>query len=78
MVINIYTDKEKHCYKYDVFHNSYGPDETESDGYKTYYIDGLNHNIHGPAAFYPDGEDEYYLDDIKYSKEQWEKKRHEY
>ncbi len=79
MIIDIYEDKEKRCYnRSDEVHNSYGPDEIHSDGFKTYYIKGDAHNPYGPAAFYPNGKDEYYLNGLRYSKENWKKLRHEY
>ncbi len=78
MIINIFKNKRKQCYnKYNDWHNSYGPDETESDGFKSYYINGKFHNIHGPAIIHSDGDIEYYLDDKEYSKDEWEKLKNE-
>ncbi len=79
MNIDIHKDKSKRCFNKDGdYHNSYGPDETECDGYKTYFINGGAHNLHGPAIIYPTGKEEYYLNSVKYSKEYWKIKRHEY
>ncbi len=79
MNIDIYTNKRKQCYnKNGDHHNSYGPDETECDRYKTYFINGGAHNLHGPAVIYPDGHKEYWLDDKSCSKEEWEQLRHDY
>ncbi len=80
MIINIYKDKKsKRCFNKDnLWHNSYGPDETHHDGYKTYYINNRCHNLHGPAAIYPVSKKEYWLDDIYYTKDEWEQRRHDY
>ncbi len=79
MIIEIWKDKEKQSYNKNMkWHNSYGPDETECDRYKSYYINGKCHNIHGPAIIHSDGDIEYYLDDVYYTKEEWEKRRHDY
>ncbi len=79
MIINISEDKEKRCYnEANGFHNSYGSDETRSDGYKSYCINGKCHNPYGPAIIYPDGHKEYFLDNIRRIKIEWEKLRHDY
>ncbi len=78
MIIDIYEDKEKRCYnRSDEVHNSYGPDETHSNGFKTYYIKGDAHNPYGPAVFHPEDDiTKYYLDGDELTKEKWEQLKH--
>ncbi len=79
MIIDISEDKKKYCYNKNMeWHNSYGPDVIDYDGYKTYCINGNLHNVHGPAIIYSYGEKQYWLDDKKYFKEEWKIKRHDY
>ncbi|MCP4763379.1 MAG: hypothetical protein GY870_16525 [archaeon] len=79
MIIDIYEDKEKRCYnEANGFHNSYGPDETHSNGFKTYYINGEAHNQHGPASICSNDDVEYCLNNMECTKEEWERLRHDY
>ncbi|MCP4763380.1 MAG: hypothetical protein GY870_16530 [archaeon] len=79
MIINISEDKEKQCYNKDKrYHNSYGPDETECDGYKTYYINGYCHNPYGPAIIHSTGKMKYWLNGVEYFRKRWEQLRHGY
>ncbi len=80
MIIDIYTDKRKQCYNKNIeYHNSYGPDEINSKGYKSYCRYGFYHNVHSYAVFHPEDDiTKYYLDGDELTKKEWEQRRHEY
>ncbi len=80
MIIKIFNNKVKRCYsENNDFHNSYGADETNSKGYKSYCRYGFYHNVHGYAVFRPEDDiTKYYLDGDELTKKEWEQRRHEY
>ncbi len=81
MIVLIHKDKLKQCVINQdtmTYHNSYGPTYLSDPlMVKEYCIDGELHNPHG-LAHSDKYNHSYYLNGVKYTKEEWEKRRHDY
>lgn len=45
------------------------------NGTKLWHLSNKYHNLDGPAAEYSDGHKEYWIDDVRYSFEEWDRRR---